>query len=152
MPTFVNPVAEIVKKLRLDSDLTTRVAASKIHGSYPKIVAGVPTGVDKPGIYVHRASGEMSFVFGPSSLTDAPKYGSASYQVDVFSSIGVSDADEIAALAQIAVGEAVSAGGLYSIHFIDSISTYDDGYDCYHSIFIISVRLKRRDAGVVLLG
>jgi hypothetical protein len=152
MPTFVNPVAEIVKKMRLDSDLTARVAISRIHVGYPKIVNGEPTGVDKPGIYVHRASGEMKFVFGPSSLTDAPKYGSASYQVDVFSSIGVSDADEIAALSQTAVGESVPNGGLYSIYFIDSISTYDEGFDCYHSIFIISVRLKRRDAGVTLLG
>jgi len=152
VPTFVNPVAEIVKKMRLNSDLTARVASSRIQGGYPKIVNGEPTGVNKPGIYIHRASGEMKFVFGPSSLTDAPKYGSASYQVDVFSDVGVTDADEIAALAQVAVGDSVPNGYLFSIYFIDSFSSYDDGFDCYHSIFIIQCRLKRRPAGVTLLG
>ncbi len=152
MPTFVNPVAEIVKKMRLDSDLTARVASSRIQGGYPKIVNGEPTGVNKPGIYVHRASGEMRFVFGPSSLTDAPKYGKASYQVDVFSDVGTTDADEIAALAQHAIGENVADGNLFSIYFIDSFSSYDDGFDCYHSIFMVESRLKRRPAGVILLG
>jgi hypothetical protein len=152
MPTFVNPVAEIVKKLRLDSDLTARVTTSNIHAGYPKIVDGYPTSIDKPGIYVHRASGEMRFVFGPTLLTDAPKYGNGTYQVDVFSDLGTTDADEIAALAKNAIGEAVPDGYLFSIYFIDSISTFDEGFDCYHSIFQIISRLKSRPSGVTLLG
>lgn len=94
----------------------------------------------------------MRFVYGPSILTDAPKYGSGAYQVDVFSDIGTTDADEIAALSQHAIGESVPDGYLFSIYFIDTISTYDGGVDCYHSIFQIISRLKSRPVGVILLG
>jgi len=150
--TIVNPVAEIVKKLRLDSDVTARVVSSHIHAGYPKIINGSPVGVDTPGIYVHRVTSEMFFVYGPAMLADAPKYGNARYQIDVFSAMGTSDSDEIAALSIMALGESVADAHLYSIYYYELESSYDDGFDCYHSIFQLVSRIKTRPSGVTLLG
>jgi hypothetical protein len=149
MVVFLDPVSKIVAKLRANSDVTARVTSSKIHASYPHIPASGTPNPDKPGIYVHQAISDLKPVYGSSNLTEPPRIGSADYQIDIFSEIGVEDAAEIGRLAYNAIGDNVQDGGLFSIYVSDLGSSFDTGFNCYHAIFILKARYREQVSGVV---
>lgn len=134
--TFLEPTTEIIKKLRLDSNLLAHIPASSIHSTFPNDT------VDTPGIYITEGSSPMSQIVGSANRTSNILVGKALWQLDCYSKQSTENAKRIGLIACEALLPSIVTAGLFELNYNFERVTKNKLFDAYEATYTIICPLR----------
>jgi hypothetical protein len=134
--TFLEPTAEIIKKLRSDSILLARIPSSSIHSSFPNDT------VDAPGIYLTEGSSPMEQIVGSASRSSQILVGKSLWQLDSYSKQSTDQAKRIGLIACEALLPSIPTAGLFSLNYTFERITKNKLFDAYEATYTLYCPLR----------
>lgn len=128
---FIDPIVAMVKKARLDSNLTCLLPASHIHEGF------MPDIPDVKGIYVHSGRSPLRQIISSGNQASHVMTGAGRWKVDSLSSESPSDATLLARRFCEVIMPSIPTAGLYTINYEERDTNWDKGFLCYRSSFNI---------------